>query len=288
MSKNLQVYYHAIFGAFGGLAGWWVMGNIATQTWNIWLSSIVIGTGLGFFIGGLIAAADGAMIKHVASRAVQDGIRGAIAGAAAGFIGLLLAQATWFLLSGGFVARALVWGILGLLIGLGDFAVSRRWQRATYAALGGLIGGLTGGLIYEGLTQLFLTQSDTAQIVIGGIGLVIVGAWIGALIPFARQIFSQGELRVLLGKQSGLVREVTDSTSIGRYDGNDLYLPDDGVSWRHATVRRTHNGFELIVLPDAETSIHVGTNMVTPGKAYVLNNGDRLRIGDALVQFVGR
>ncbi len=288
MSKQLQIYYYAVFGALGGLSGWWIMGSFATQGWNIWLSSVVVGMGLGLCMGGLIAATDGAMIKHVNSRAVRDGLFGAGAGAMAGFLGLLLAQVVWIILDGGFFARALVWGILGLLIGLSDIVVSRRLQRASYAALGGLLGGLVGGMIYEGLTQLFLDQSGTAQIVTGGVGLIIVGACIGGLIPLARQVFSQGELRVVLGKQAGLVREITERATIGRYDGNDLYLPDGSVSWRHVQVCRIEDGFELDVFAEAEQPVQVGTHMVVPGQKYLLKSGDTIRIGEALVQFVGR
>lgn len=288
MNKNLQIYYHAVFGALGGLLGWWIMGSFGTQTWNIWVSSLVVGTGLGVCMGGSIAATDGAMIKRVPSRAIREGILGAVSGAVAGLTGLMLAQVVWTFLSGGFIARAITWMLLGLLIGMGDIVVSRRIQRATYAAIGGLLGGLIGGIIYEGLTQIFLAQSGVAQIVIGGLGLVIVGAFIGALIPLARHVLSQGELRVLVGEQTGLVREVTDTASIGRYDGNDLYLPDPGIAWRHAIVRRTDKGFELNVLPEAEDTTHVGNDALAPGQSHVLNSGDQIRIGEAVVQFIGR
>ncbi len=288
MSKALQIYYHAIFGAMGGLLGWWVMGSLTTQTWNIWLAAIVVGAGLGGSTGGLIAAADGAMIKRVPLRALHDGALGALAGAVAGFVGLVLAQGVWSVLSGGFFARALAWMVLGLLIGLGDVVVRRKVRRAWYAALGGLAGGLVGGIVYEGLTQLFLTQSGLVQVIVGGIGLVLVGACIGACIPLARHVFASGELRVLIGEQAGLVREVSDSASIGRYDGNDLYLPDGGISWRHALVRRTDDGFRLEVLPKAEHAVEVGAAQVGPGRAVLLNSGDQIRIGEALLQFIGR
>jgi hypothetical protein len=288
MTKHLQVYYHAIFGALGGLLGWWAMGSLPSQTWNIWVASLVVGTGIGLCIGGFIAATDGAMIKRVSSRAIHDGIIGAIAGASAGFVGLLLAQVVWGFLEGGFFARALVWSILGLLIGIGDFAVSRQVQRATYAALGGLTGGLLGGLLYEGLTQLFLEYSGTVQVITSGIGLITVGACIGALIPLARQVFSHGELHVLKGEQTGLVREVTDSASIGRYDGNDLYLPDTGICWRHAKVYRTEGGFMLEVVAEADQPVAVGTSQVVPGQRVAIKHGDTFQIGEALVEFVVR
>ncbi|NNJ13017.1 FHA domain-containing protein [Chloroflexales bacterium ZM16-3] len=288
MSKRLQVYYSAVFGALGGLAGWWSVGSFVTQTWGIWPAAAFVGAGLGLCIGALVAAADGAMVKGKPLRAVRDGILGGLAGVAAGALGMLLAQGVFLALLGGWAGRALSWMLLGLLIGLGDLLVSRRPQRATYAALGGLVGGLAGGLLYEGLTQLFRAQAGVAQVALSGVGLVIIGACIGGLIPLARQVFARGELRVIVGEQAGLVREVTDSASIGRYDGNDLYLPDAGVAWRHAVVRRADSGFELAVLPNTDGLAQVGELAVEPGSSRPLRSGDRIRIGGAELEFVGR
>jgi hypothetical protein len=287
MSKSLQIYYNAIFGALGGLLGWWVMGSLALNS-NIWLYAAAVGAGLGLAIGGMVAAADGAMIKRVPLRAVRDGILGALAGAVAGLVGLVLAQGLWALLAGGFVARALTWMLLGLLIGLGDLLVNRRPQRATYAAIGGLLGGLLGGLIYEGIVQFFRNQSGEVLPLTSGLGLVIVGACIGGLIPLARQVLSRGELRVISGEQAGLVREVTDTAGIGRYDGNDLYLPDAGIAWRHAVVRNTGTGFELDVLPESQHEVFVGNISVPPGSRQPLQSGDRIQVGEALIEFIGR
>jgi hypothetical protein len=288
MSKTMQIYYYAVFGGLGGLLGWWTMGSFSTQVWNIWLAAAFVGAGLGLSIGGLVAATDGAMIKRVPLRAVRDGILGALAGALLGLAGLLVAQVGFLLLQGGFAGRALSWMVLGLLVGLSDLAVSRRQQRATYAAVGGALGGLLGGLLYEALTRLFLAQSGSVQVFIGGLGLVIVGACIGGCIPLARQVFARGELRVLAGEQTGLVREVTDTATIGRYDGNDLYLPDAGVAWRHAVVRMTSAGAELAVLPEAEGEVLLGARSLRPGQTHPLAPGDQIRIGEALIAFAGR
>ncbi|NTV62294.1 MAG: hypothetical protein HGA65_01995, partial [Oscillochloris sp.] len=176
MSKLLQIYYSAVFGALGGLAGWWLIGSFATQTWGIWLAAGFVGAGLGLSIGGLVAAADGAMVKGKPHRAIRDGILGGLAGLIAGALGMLLAQAAFLALLGGWSGRALSWMLLGLLIGLGDLLVSRRPQRVAYAGLGGLAGGLAGGLLYEGMTRLFLTQAGVAQVALSGLGLVIIGA----------------------------------------------------------------------------------------------------------------
>jgi hypothetical protein len=151
-----------------------------------------------------------------------------------------------------------------------------------------LAGGLVGGLFYEGLTRLFLAQSGSAQVVLGGLGLVIIGACIGAFMPLARQVLSRGELRVVHGEQSGLVREVADTATIGRYDGNDLYLPDPGVAWRHAVVRRIEGGFEIELNPGDHSGIQVGQQTIHPGDRLPLQNGDHIYIGEAELEFVGR
>jgi pSer/pThr/pTyr-binding forkhead associated (FHA) protein len=117
---------------------------------------------------------------------------------------------------------------------------------------------------------------------------MLLGACIGALIPLARQVLSRGELRVLTGEQAGLVREVTDSTSIGRYDGCDLYLPDQAVAWRHALVRRTGAGFAVEVLPQAERGAVIGQRQVAPGEQAALHGGERITLGETTLEFVGR
>jgi FHA domain len=288
MNKTMQVYYTAVLGALGGLLGWWIMGSVATGAWNVWLAYPLVGAGLGLCIGGCVAATDGALIKRSAKRALRDGLLGGAAGALAGLIGLLLAELGFLGSGGGFVGRALGWMLLGGFIGLSDLLVYRRLNRALYGALGGLGGGLLGGALYEGLTQLFRVQSDQVQVIVGGGGLILLGACIGMLIPLARQVLSRGELRVLNGEQAGLVREVTDTASIGRYDGCDLYLPDAAVAWRHALVRRTAQGFAMQVHAEAGREAIIGEQRLAPGETAVLRGGERIWLGETAIEFIGR
>ena len=142
MNKRLQIYYSAVFGALGGLLGWWVMGSFQTETWRVLVSNPFVGAGVGLSIGGFVAASDGAMIKRVTRRALRDGLLGGLAGLLAGLVGLLLGGLAFTTIGGGLLARGLGWLLLGLLIGLGDYLVSHRPQRALYGALGGVAGGL--------------------------------------------------------------------------------------------------------------------------------------------------
>lgn len=288
MSKTMQIYYTAVLGALGGLLGWWIMGSVPTGAWSVWLAYPLVGAGLGLCIGACIAATDGALVKRSPRRALRDGLAGGAVGALAGLLGLLLAEAGFLAIGGGLAGRTLGWMALGGLIGLSDLLLTRRANRALYGALGGLLGGLVGGALYEALTQAFLAQSDRAQVVVGGVGLALLGACIGALIPLARQALSRGELRVLSGEQAGLVREVADSATIGRYDGCDLYLPDSGVAWRHALVRRTAQGFVMEVLAQADRGATLGGRALAPGEAAPLRGGERIVLGGTTLEFVGR
>lgn len=284
----MQVYYSAVLGALGGLLGWWIIGSIPTGSWNVWLAYALVGAGLGFWIGGCVAATDGAVVKRSFRPALLDGLRGALAGTLAGIVGLLLAELIFLAIGAGFIGRALGWMLMGGSLGMADPLLRRQFNRARYGLLGGLAGGLLGGLLYEELTQIFRAQSDRIQIVIGGIGLILLGAAIGALIPLARQALSRGELRVLNGEQAGLVREVTDTASLGRYDGCDVYLPDPAVAWRHAIVRRTEAGFAMQVLSDAKQGVLIGSQMLRPGESTPLHSGQQIYLGETLIEFVGR
>ncbi|MBK9942094.1 MAG: FHA domain-containing protein [Kouleothrix sp.] len=288
MNKTMQIYYTAVLGALGGLLGWWIMGSLPTGAWNVWLAYPLVGMGLGACIGGCVAATDGAVIKRSASRAVRDGLAGGLVGGLAGLAGLLLAELGFLAIGGGLAGRTLGWMALGGLIGLSDLLVRRRLNRALYGAAGGVAGGLVGGALYELMTQAFLAQSDRAQTVVGGVGLIVLGACIGGLIPLARLALARGELRVLSGEQAGLVREISDTATIGSYDGCDLYLPDRAVAWRHALVRRTAQGFALEVLPEAQHAVLIGDRPLAPGQALPLHGGERIWLGETALEFVGR
>lgn len=288
MSKGWQVYFNAIFGGIGGLIGWWSMGSLHAGSWNIWLASVVIGAGIGASIGALVAATEGTLIKRSASRALRDAFAGALAGSVGGLLGLVLGQIGFLLLGGGFLGRPIGWMLLGLFVGFGEFVVSRKLRRASYGALGGLAGGLLGGLIYEGLTQLFIEQSETVQGWVGGFSLVLLGACIGALIAWTRQALSRGELHVLNGEREGTVREITDNVLLGSYDGCDVYLPDKTVARRHAVVRRDKDGFSVVLLPDAGQPAVLGGGALAPGQARPLQPGDIIQLGGTRVQFIGR
>jgi hypothetical protein len=285
MSKRMQIYYNAVFGAIGGLLGWLIVGFFdVTRFKNIWLESVLIGAGVGLFIGALAGAVEGAVIKRSLPRALAGAITGALAGMVSGMIGLVVGEAAFKIIGGEFVGRGVGWLALGLLLGVGQGAVAKSSRRTSYGAVGGTLAGLVGGLIYEVMTQLFKSPDDTVQMVFGGLGLILIGACLGSIIPMTIMGLARGSLRVLAGRREGMEVAIVDAVCLGSYDGCEVYLPGDpSVDKRHARIYRTTGGFTVQDLGSAGGT-YVGNVRLLPGQERPLQKGDQIRVGNTLLQ----
>ena len=285
MSKERQIYYNAVFGAIGGLLGWLVVGLFTTGQWNIWTAYAFVGAGIGLFVGGTVGAVEGMVIKQSTSQAIQGALIGAAAGLVSGIFGLLLGQAGFLLLGGGILGRSLGWLLLGLFLGLGDGIVNRSGRRAIYGVAGGTVAGAVGGILYESMTQLFLQRGDTVQMIVGAIGLILIGACLGGIIPFTISMGARGLLRVLNGKKGGLERSIVDAVLLGSYDGCDVYLPGDpGIALKHARIYRKQGTFFLEDLGSQQT--FVNNVPVNEGAAVQIDQGTRVRLGSTEMELV--
>lgn len=290
MSKRQQIYYNAIFGAIGGLIAWLVLGQFPTATWNLWIATAIIGAGAGLFIGAAVGAVDGAVAKRSARRTVIGAVLGALAGLFSGLAGLLIGQAGFLLTGGGFVGRTLGWTMLGLFLGLGEGLVERQKKRAAYGAIGGTVAGIIGGLIYEALTQAFLQQSDVAQVFLGALGLVLIGASLGgitaAATEFIARAIDKGVLIVKGGSRAGNEVRVLERARLGSYDGCEVFLPGgQNVRPEHASVVKQGKGFVVIPTPGAPTLVN---QQPVPPAGRPLKDGDTILIGSIPVMFQAR
>jgi hypothetical protein len=291
MSKALQIYYNAIFGAIGGLLGWLVVGSVSTDSWSIWLAYAFVGAGVGLFVGGMVGAVEGIIIKRSISRAILGTLAGGLAGLVSGLLGLLVGEAGFLLLGGGLIGRSLGWLLLGLFLGIGEGIVSRSRLRSSYGAIGGTIAGVIGGLVYESMTQAFLDRSSTVQMVVGALGLILIGACLGAIIPLTIYIVgARGTLRVLTGRREQLEIPIVDAVTLGSYDGCDVYLPgDQGIKAKHARVYRKGQQFFIENIKngnEAEPETYIGNTQVPSGSALELQQGAQIRLGNTLLELV--
>jgi hypothetical protein len=291
MTRNWQIYYNAIFGAIGGLLGWLIVGRFNTGEWNITLAYIFVGAGIGLTIGAMVGAVEGIIIKQSPNRAALGAALGGGAGLASGVIGLLIGEVAFLALSGGLVGRAVGWTALGLFLGLGEGVVSRQMKRASYGAIGGTAAGFLGGVIYEAMTQLFLERSETAQMIVGALGLIVIGACLGGIIPLsvdliARATEGKGLLKVLSGKRAGLEISIIDVATLGSYDGCDLYLPGDRtIEGKQAQIGKGPQGYTIKNIGQ-RTPIYLNGSPLMPNGNQPLPAGAAIQIGETSLQFV--
>ncbi|HOU13730.1 MAG TPA: FHA domain-containing protein [Anaerolineae bacterium] len=287
MNKKMQLYYNTIFGALGGLIAWLLLGLFPTAEWNLWVAVIFIGAGTGLFIGGAVGMVEGLILKRSFIRAVWGLFLGCLTGVPSGAIGLALGQAGFLLTQGGFIGRAVGWTALGFFLGAGQGFIRFKVKRIFYGLLGGTFAGLIGGVIYEGITQLFLQQSDTAQMFLGAVGLLLIGASLGGVtalsVEVIERVAGRGVLVVQNGPRQGMEVSVVDTVTLGSYDGCEVYLPrDPGIAKQHARVGKRATGFFIQDLP-ASSGVFVGNTRVSTEQR--LRHGDQIRLGNTLVLF---
>lgn len=285
MSKALQIYYNAVFGAIGGLLGWLLVGSVSTGSWAILVAYAFVGAGVGLAIGALTGMVEGAVVKRSARRALIGALLGAAAGLVSGVLGLLIGEEVFLLIGGGIIGRALGWLLLGLFLGIGEGVGSRSRKRMSYGALGGTLAGALGGLLYEGMTQAFLNRGDTVQMIVGAIGLMLIGASLGAIIPLTIGIVGgKGTLRVRHGKRAGLELTIVDAVTIGSYDGCQLYLPGDpAVAPKHARIYRKGSQFFLEDLSSADGTLVDGAR-VARGVTVEIKRGATIQVGATVIE----
>jgi hypothetical protein len=292
MSKLWQIYYNTIFGALGGLIAWLLVGLIATGQWNVHLANAFSGAGVGLFIGGSIGAVEGAVIKRSPLRALIGAFGGGLAGMLSGAFGLLLGGMTFLVFKGGLLARMLGWMGLGLFLGVGQGIISLRFRRVSYGLVGGTLAGLAGGALYEVLTQAFLQQSGEVQVVLSALGLILIGASLGSIIPISVEILRRvggdtGLIVVLNGRRANMEKEIIGSATIGSSDACDVFLPDGHVERRQAVIQKGARGFSIQNTGQG-TAFMVGPVSVNPGGSVQLNDGDILTMGETQLRFRAR
>jgi hypothetical protein len=196
MNRQMRIYYYAVFGAIGGLVGWQVSNLIGLSfISNIYLSEAVVGALVGLSLGLLIGVAEGAITLNLVQSA-KSGASSGLLGLGAGAIGLPLGEWLFQFVGAGIIGRILGWTVFGLLIGLAEGVGSRSqvWK----GLLGGVLGGMLGGLLLEGMQNLLKTS-----LVGKAVGLLLLGASVGAFISLVEVLLARAWLEVKTGKLKG-------------------------------------------------------------------------------------
>jgi hypothetical protein len=246
MNRRMRTYYYAVFGAIGGLIGWQVSNLLGLSfISNIYLSEAVVGALVGLSIGLLIGIAEGLLTMNLVQAAKSGGL-GGLLGLGAGALGLPLGEWLFQTVGAGVFGRALGWAVFGLLIGLAEGMGSRSqvWK----GMLGGLLGGALGGFLLEGMQGLL-----KASMLGKAIGLVLLGASVGAFISLIIVLLSRAWLEVKSGKLSGtefildkFMHARGPAIAIGSSPlKSEIVLPDPDIAPQHAMLTGDGTRFTL-------------------------------------------
>jgi hypothetical protein len=176
------------------------------------------------------------------------------------------------------ILQAASWGALGCFTAIAPGIIARNWKRFGIGIGGGLLGGITGGLLMELATHTVATEDLGKLTAICCIGLV-TGAATGIMELAARTGWLKVTSGFIAGKQFILYR---NPTFIGSAPDCQIYLfRDPAVGRRHAALHLMNGRVELENLP-------LGGDTVVNGAAVErrsLQDGDEIEIGTTTFLF---
>src|SRR5262249_43402224 len=176
--------------------------------------------------------------------------------------------------------RALGWAIFGMFVGTSDGFAARMAAKVRYGVLGGLLGGLIGGSTYDMLVR---SGSDWG----GAVGLMILGACIGALIGLVESLLRKAWLFFITGRLEGQTRTLDSRRprTLGSAHTCDIVLPGDRtVAPVHAEIAFEDNA--LVVRPrDGKVIVRREGRDATVTTSHTLRPGDRIHLGETRMVF---
>lgn len=276
-------------GALGGAMLWPLVLSIqSAQTAfpNYLVFLMVQGMLLGLIFGSIFGSFEGIVVSS-RIKALKGIALGAVAGLAAGALGILIGQ--YFLFSaaesvikgwttgkkaGLVIVSGASWAITGVFVSMIE-GLRASSPRKLFAGLaGGITGGLTGGILLELLRQ---NNPDNPVALLAG--LMLFGLALSAFYTFFENSFSWGSIKVLNGplkdKEYLLVKS---RMSIGSDPKCDIVLSD------YANVRPVHAYISIkkgkITLTRADSDAKLTVNDVAEAEK-ILRREDVFSVGNA-------
>jgi len=276
MNRRMRTYYYAVFGAIGGLIGWQISNLLGLSfITNIYYSEAIVGALVGLSIGLLIGIVEGVLTRNPI-QAGKTGLLSGLLGLVAGAIGLPLSEWMFQAVGAGIFGRALGWGVFGLLIGVaeGIFGRSQLWK----GLLGGLLGGVIGGSLLEAI-RIMMKDSLTGK----AVGLMLLGAAVGAFISLIIILLSRAWLEVINGKLKGtefmldkFMQSRGPAIAIGSSAlKSEIVLPDPDIAPQHAML--TGDGTHFILKDLSLSGTFINKRKI---ERVQLTNSSTIRMGN--------
>lgn len=299
MIERTRIYYYFLLGAAGSLTGWY-LAELGMDSFIKLEHSAIFGALIGGLIGMAVAGYDGITTRSW-PRFMRFGGIGLAVGGLAGALALAGAQWLYAEMRGqdtteqiqagkSILTGLLCWLLLGGMIGLG--AVINKGTQVYKGFLGGLIGAVLGGLIYE----IARVENSAKSSLVKAFSLGLLGGIIGASVAFITTALQSAWFEVTNGKLKGRNYDITKyvdakmgSKSAGLI-GSDanaawIYLPGDKeVSPRHAEIRYADGAPMLTVFEDSKkANMPTLINNRNVSASMPLSDGDRVQIGGTML-----
>jgi hypothetical protein len=272
----MRTYYYAVFGAIGGLVGWQISNLLGLSfIANIYLSETIVGALVGLSIGLLIGIVEGVLTRNLV-QAGKSGLFSGLLGLVAGAIGLPLSEWLFQTVGAGIIGRAFGWSVFGLLIGIAE-GVSGRSQ-VWKGLLGGLVGGAIGGYLLEASFSLIKNT-----LVGKAIGLMLLGASVGAFISLIVVLLARAWLEVTSGKLKGtefildkFMHAKGPAIAIGSSAlKSEIVLPDPDIAPQHAML--TGDGLHFTLKDMSLSGSFINKHRIERAQ---LTNNSTIRMGN--------
>jgi hypothetical protein len=179
------------------------------------------------------------------------------------------------------VLRGFIWTIYGSAIGFAAGIPSRVLKVMGIGALGGAVGGLAAGVLFDPLSLLTMSISGEAPILSRVLGTLLFSCCASLFIVSVTQLVRQAWVRILAGPLSGKQFILyKDRTTIGcRYESDIFISKDRMIQPLHATISRGPAGYEI----EAYAPCHVNGYLITGRR--VLAPSDQLQLGETVLEY---
>lgn len=296
-------FYLAIASGLGAFVAWACLEPFYGEDTESGVIQLLLFPTVAGFVGLFLGAAEGLMCRNF-SRAVISGVVGLGVGFVGGIVLLIPAGIVFrVMIEVAFVVgnppppnqmpsglallvfmmgRAAAWSIISVAAGLGQGIALREKKVILNGAVGGVLGGLLGGLMFDPIYMLFSNNSQEASLS-RGVGFVLIGLLVGMFVGLVESWTKTAWLHMragpLAGKQFVLHR---DTTVLGSAPKADIYLfKDAAIEPRHAVIYNRGGRFEI---EDCGSADGTYVNQI-PVKRQVLKSGDRIMLGQTLLEF---
>ena len=307
--------YLAFWGMVGGVLGWACvepffddnaepdlqLGINWEQLISTFLMFPLVAGGVGLFLG----AAEGVMCRNL-RRATISGAVGLTVGFLGGLLAMIPVVILGMVLNGiemsiarnnpldpprtilflvHMMGRALIWSIVSIPAGIGQGIATQEKKVILNGMLGAVMGGFIGGLVFDPLSLLLITEDGQATYS-RAVGFAMIGCVVGTLIGLVEGWTKNAWLLMrkgpLAGKQFIMFK---DTTVLGSSPKAEIYLfKDDAIEPKHAVIYNRGGRFEI---EDCGTPDGTYVNGV-PIKRTALNPGDQIVMGKTVLEFALR